>query len=85
MPMLTTATKAVMMLAAFAIFFALVCPVAVTPMPVQKHGSADLGTAPIAINAAIVVSFQTALVEPTLLASELPSLSASDLNCVRNC
>ncbi len=74
-----------MMVAAFAICFALVCPVAVTPMPVQKHGAADLGTAPIATNAAIVVSFHPVFVEPVLLVFELPSLSANDLNCVRNC
>jgi hypothetical protein len=85
MSMLSAATKAVMMLAAFAIFFALVCPVAVTPMPVQKHGSSDLGTAPIAMNAAIVVSFHAVFVEPVLLVFERPTSSTNELNCVRNC
>ncbi len=74
-----------MMLAAFAICFALVCPVAVTPMPVQKHGSADLGTAPIVMNAAIVVSFHAVLMERVAVIFERPSVSANDLNCVRNC
>ncbi len=71
-----------MTLAAFAIFFALVCPVAVTPMPVQKHVSA---TAPIVLNAAIVASFNVALVEPVVLPFEHASVNVNDLNCVRNC
>ena len=74
-----------MMLAAFAIFFALVCPVAVTPMPVQKRGSADLGTAPIALNAAIVMAFQATYVEPVVFVSPHLSPDPTDLNCVRNC
>jgi len=83
--MLSTATKAVMMLAAFAIFFALVCPVAPTPMAFQKHGSTKVSTAPIALNAAIVVAFHIVMVEPTFLVSERASVSSTDLNCVRNC
>lgn len=75
-----------MMVAAFAVFFALVCPVAPTPMAFQKHGTTKVSTtAPIAINAAIVIAFQTAVVELAVLFFELPSLSANDLNCVRNC
>lgn len=80
--MLSAATRAVMSLAAFAIFFALVCPVAATPMPVQKHVSA---TAPIALNAAVIASFHVALGEEVFLPFEHPSVSANDLNCVRNC
>ena len=84
--MLTTATRAVMMLAAFAVFFALVCPVAPTPMAFQKHGTTKVSTtAPIAINAAIVVAFHIAIIEVAALVVELPAVSASDLNCVRNC
>ena len=84
--MLSRATKAVMALAAFAVFFALVCPVAPTPMAFQKHGTTRVHTtAPIALNAAIVVSFQVAMVEPVLLALEYQSASPTDLNCVRNC
>ena len=80
--MVSPVTKAVMMVAAFAIFFALVCPVAVTPMPVQKHVSA---TAPIVLNAAIVTSFHVAIVEAIVLPFEHPSVNVTDLNCVRNC
>ena len=80
--MLSAATKAVMMLAAFAIFFALVCPVAVTPMPVQKHVSA---TAPIALNAAIVVAFFVTMVELLAAIAIYVPANPTDLNCVRNC
>jgi hypothetical protein len=83
--MLSAGTKAVMMLAAFAIFFALVCPIAPTPMAVQKHGSSHVSTTPIAINAAIVVALCTALMQPVEYVPAYVSASASDLNCVRNC
>ncbi len=74
-----------MMLAAFAIFFALVCPVAPTPMAFQKHGTTQPSTAPIALNAAIVAAFHIAIFEPVVLVFDHPSVSANDLNCVRNC
>jgi hypothetical protein len=83
--MVSRATKAVMMVAAFAIFFALVCPVAPTPMAFQKHGSAKVGTMPIALNAALVVAFYVAMVQTIEFPPSVPSASASDLNCVRNC
>ena len=83
--MLSTTTKAVMMLAAFAIFFALVCPLAVTPITVQKHGMADLGIAPIAINAALVIAFYSAEIPLFDSLPDYDSASANDLNCVRNC
>ena len=74
-----------MMLAAFATFFALVCPVAPTPMGFQKHGSAQVATAPIALNAAIMVALSIEFV-PFLLSVPLaPSAAPNDLNCVRNC
>ena len=75
-----------MLVAAFAVFFALVCPVAPTPMAFQKHGTTKVhATAPIVLNAAIVVVFRVAILEPVLLTFEHPSISANDLNCVRNC
>ena len=83
--MLSTATKAVMMLAAFAIFFALVCPVAPTPMAFQKHGSTKVSATPIALNAAIVVAFRVAAVALMFPTATLPAVSSTDLNCVRNC
>ena len=83
--MLSAATKAVMMLAAFAVFFALVCPVAPTPMAFQKHGSNHISTAPIALNAAIVVDFHLVIVQPMLPLSTYESADPNDLNCVRNC
>lgn len=73
------------MVAAFAIFFALVCPVAPTPMAFQKHGSTKVSSAPMALNAAIVVVFRIAIVEQTFLVFEHPAVSPTDLNCVRNC
>jgi O-antigen/teichoic acid export membrane protein len=84
--MLSPATRAVMMVAAFAVFFALVCPVAPTPMAFQKHGTTKMSTtAPIALNAAIVVVFHVANMEPVLLSFERPSTRATALNCVRTC
>ena len=83
--MLSRATKAVMMLAAFAIFFALVCPVAPTPMAFQKHGSTKVSTTPIALNAALVVAFYVASVPAVELTPAVSCVSATELNCVRNC
>ena len=83
--MLSRATKAVMMLAAFAIFFALVCPVAPTPMAFQKHGSTIVSTAPIALNAALVVAFDLVRIEAAVPLVAYSSLDTNALNCVRNC
>ena len=83
--MFSRATKAVMMVAAFAIFFALVCPIAPTPMAFQKHGSTKVSTAPITLNAALVVAFFVAIVPVIDLYPTLPCASATELNCVRNC
>ena len=83
--MISRATKAVMMLAAFAVFFALVCPIAPTPMAFQKHGSNKVSTAPIVLNAAIVVAFQLVYLQTSVTPSSDVSTDTNALNCVRNC
>lgn len=83
--MLSTATKAVMMVAAFAIFFALVCPIAPTPMAFQKHGSTKVSTTTIALNAALVIALFVAIVQVIDFSPTVRCASASELNCVRNC
>ncbi len=87
--MLRAGAKAVFLLAAFATFYALVCPIAPTPMAFQKHSSGQCGAAALLLNAALVIAMRPAVADPLFFVSTFrlshSSASAGDLNCVRNC
>ena len=82
--MVSRFTKSVMLLAAVAMCFALVCPVAVTPIFVQSHHSP---ASMVAVVLTHIVAIITAMRIAVQAGDSLPvfSLVPTELNCVRLC
>ena len=82
--MVSRFTKAVTLLAAIAMCFALVCPVAVTPIFVQSHHSPS---AMVAIVLAQIVAIITAMRMAVQAHDSLPVFIPvpTQLNCVQLC
>lgn len=74
-----------MLLAAFAMAFALVCPVAVTPIFVQNHHSPHIDLALVTTHVVTIVAMFSAAVVAEALAEAPCPVDAVDRNCVRLC
>ncbi len=78
--------KAMMVIAAAGVFFALVCPLAATPMPVGKVKRLADAAAPSPTPLPIIVfQISTQPAVPPLLETALIPFDVSDLSCVLTC
>lgn len=78
--------KAAMLLAVAGLFFALVCPLAATPMPVGKvKNLADSAAPPPAPIAAAVAPAAIPLLQPVFLLPAVDVLELPSLTCVLTC
>ena len=84
--MFASLAKAVMSVAALAVLFALVCPLAVTPMPVGAVKRIADAVGPFPAPLLIIAANISAELAAHLLVSPEPvTVDVADLSCVFNC